>query len=65
MQIFIGAESDFSSQGDVSVIATPYGTADQVLGTLGVIGPTRMDYQRIIPLVSFTAQVLSRALEEP
>jgi heat-inducible transcriptional repressor len=65
MQIFIGAESDFSSQGDVSVIATPYGNADHVLGTLGVIGPTRMDYQRIIPLVSFTAQVLSRALEEP
>ncbi len=64
MQIFIGAESEFSSQGDVSVIATPYASGDTVLGTVGVIGPTRMDYQRIIPLVNFTAQVLSKALGE-
>jgi heat-inducible transcriptional repressor len=64
MQIFIGAESDFSSAGDVSVIASPYGTGDQVLGTVGVIGPTRMNYQRIIPLVNFTAQVLSRLLAQ-
>jgi heat-inducible transcriptional repressor len=64
MQIFIGAESEFSSQGDVSVIATPYTSGDTVLGTVGVIGPTRMDYQRIIPLVNFTAQVLSKALGE-
>jgi heat-inducible transcriptional repressor len=62
MQIFIGAESEFSSAGDVSVIASPYGTGDQVLGTVGVIGPTRMNYQRVIPLVNFTAQVLSRLL---
>lgn len=63
MQIFIGAESEFSSAGEVSVIATPYGTGEQVLGTLGVIGPTRMNYQRIIPLVNFTASVLSKALK--
>lgn len=63
MQIFIGAESDFSSAGEVSVIATPYRTQEQVLGTLGVIGPTRMDYRRVIPLVKLTAEVLSRALE--
>ncbi len=64
MQIFIGAESEFSSAGDVSVIASPYGTGEQVLGTVGVIGPTRMNYQRVIPLVNFTAQVLSKALEK-
>jgi len=63
LQIFIGAESDFSSQGEVSVIASPYGRGEQVLGTVGVIGPTRMNYQRIIPLVNFTASALSRALE--
>jgi heat-inducible transcriptional repressor len=63
LQIFIGAESDFSAQGEVSVIASPYGRGDQVLGTVGVIGPTRMNYQRIIPLVNFTASALSRALE--
>ena len=63
MQIFIGAESDFSSAGEVSVIATPYGTQEQLLGSVGVIGPTRMNYQRVIPLVKLTAEVLSRALE--
>lgn len=63
MQIFIGAESEFSSQGDVSVIVSPYGPPETVVGTVGVIGPTRMNYQRVIPLVNFTAQVLSRALE--
>jgi heat-inducible transcriptional repressor len=64
MQIFIGAESDFSAQGDVTVIATPYGPPDSLLGTVGVIGPTRLDYRRVIPLVNFTAQVLSRVMEE-
>ncbi len=64
MQIFIGAESDFSAAGDVTVIASPYGNQEQVLGTVGVIGPTRMDYRRVIPLVNFTAQVLSRVLEK-
>ncbi|HZH02378.1 MAG TPA: heat-inducible transcriptional repressor HrcA, partial [Myxococcaceae bacterium] len=63
LQIFIGAESEFSSAGEVSVIASPYGTQDRVFGAVGVIGPTRMDYQRVIPLVNFTAQVLSRVLE--
>jgi heat-inducible transcriptional repressor len=64
MQIFIGAESEFSSQGAVSVIARPFGTGDTVLGTVGVIGPTRMDYGRVFPLVNFTASVLARALED-
>ncbi len=59
MQIFIGAESDFSAQGDVSVIASPVESAQGVVGTVGVIGPTRMDYQRVIPLVRFTAQALA------
>lgn len=63
MQIFIGTESEFSSAGDVTVIASPYGaTGSEVLGAVGVIGPTRMNYQRVIPLVNFTAQVLSRVL---
>jgi heat-inducible transcriptional repressor len=64
MHVFIGAESEFSAAGDVSVIASPYGSHEQVLGTVGVIGPTRMDYRRVIPLVNFTAQVLSRVLEK-
>lgn len=64
LRIFIGAESDFSSAGEVSVIASPYGQGETVLGTVGVIGPTRMNYQRIIPLVNFTAHALSKALGE-
>jgi heat-inducible transcriptional repressor len=62
MQIYIGAESDFSSAGDVAIIASPYGGPQRVLGTVGVIGPVRMNYQRVIPLVQFTAQVLSKVL---
>lgn len=64
IRVFIGAESELGAGTEVSVVASPYGTKDQVLGAVGVIGPTRMDYQRVIPLVGFTARVLSRALEE-
>jgi heat-inducible transcriptional repressor len=68
VQIFIGAESELASMPDVSVVAAPYGRGDQVLGTLAVIGPTRMKYERVIPLVDLTAREISRALsggEEP
>jgi heat-inducible transcriptional repressor len=64
LQIFIGAESEFSAPGELTVIASPYGSREQVLGSVGVIGPTRMNYQRVIPLVNFTAQVLSRVLNQ-
>lgn len=63
LQIFIGSESTFSATGDVSVVAVPYVRNDVVLGTVGVIGPTRMNYQRVIPLVNFTAQALSQGLQ--
>jgi heat-inducible transcriptional repressor len=62
VQIFIGAESELASMPDVSVVAAPYGRADRVLGTLAVIGPTRMNYARVIPLVDLTAREISRAL---
>jgi heat-inducible transcriptional repressor len=62
VQIFIGAESELASVPDVSVVAAPYGRAGQVLGTLAVIGPTRMNYARVIPLVDLTAREISRAL---
>lgn len=65
MQFFIGAESEFSAQGDVTLIASPYGGLESVLGSVGVIDPTRMNYQRVIPLVSFTARVLSRVFAPP
>lgn len=62
VQIFIGAESEFAAVPDVSVIAAPYGRGGHVLGTLAVIGPTRMNYARVIPLVDLTARQISRAL---
>ena len=62
VQIFIGAESEFAAVPDVSVVAAPYGRGDHVLGTLAVVGPTRMNYARVIPLVDLTARQLSRAL---
>jgi heat-inducible transcriptional repressor len=62
VQIFIGAESEFAAVPDVSVVAAPYGRGDHVLGTLAVVGPTRMNYARVIPLVDFTAREISRAL---
>src|SRR6266536_3162541 len=62
VQIFIGAESELASVPDVSVVAAPYGRGDQVLGTLAVIGPTRMNYARVIPLVDLTAREISRVL---
>jgi heat-inducible transcriptional repressor len=62
VQIFIGAESEFAAVPDVSVVAAPYGRGDHVLGTLAVVGPTRMNYARVIPLVDLTARQISRAL---
>jgi heat-inducible transcriptional repressor len=62
VQIFIGAESELASVPDVSVVAAPYGRGEKVLGTLAVIGPTRMNYARVIPLVDLTAKEISRAL---
>jgi heat-inducible transcriptional repressor len=62
VQIFIGAESEFATVPDVSVVAAPYGRGGRVLGTLAVVGPTRMNYARVIPLVDLTARELSRAL---
>jgi len=64
VQIFIGAESAFALAPDVSVVAAPYGRGDHVLGTLAVIGPTRMNYARVIPLVDLTAREISRVLSE-
>jgi heat-inducible transcriptional repressor len=62
VQIFIGAESGLSAVPDVSVVAAPYRRGGRVLGALAVIGPTRMNYARVIPLVDLTAREISRAL---
>jgi len=62
VQIFIGGESGVSAPDDVSVVTSPYKVDGEVVGTVGVIGPTRMAYDRVIPIVDITAKLLSSAL---
>ncbi len=64
VRLFIGEESGFAALDSCSVIAAPYGVEGRILGVLGVIGPTRMAYQRVIPVVQATAQILSGALNQ-
>ncbi|RVT94264.1 heat-inducible transcriptional repressor HrcA [Sphingomonas crocodyli] len=63
MKIFIGAENKLFSLSGSSVIAAPYrGVDGRVVGVVGVIGPTRLNYARIVPMVDFTAQALTRMM---
>ncbi|MBK1691491.1 heat-inducible transcriptional repressor HrcA [Ectothiorhodospira mobilis] len=62
VQIFIGQESGHEVLDDCSVVTAPYQVDGQVLGVLGVIGPTRMAYERVIPVVDVTAKLLGAAL---
>ena len=64
LQIFIGEESGFEVLDDCSVITAPYEREGEVLGVLGVIGPTRMAYDRVIPIVDVTARLLGAALNQ-
>ncbi len=65
IQLFIGDESGYELLGDYSVVTAPYRVNGRVAGVLGVIGPTRMAYQTVIPIVDVTARVLGAALEHP
>jgi heat-inducible transcriptional repressor len=62
VQIFIGHESGYQILDDCSVVTAPYADGDAVVGVLGVIGPTRMAYERVIPIVEMTAKLLGAAL---
>jgi heat-inducible transcriptional repressor len=62
VQIFIGMENPQAELQDCSVITAQYGRDNNLLGAIGVIGPTRMDYPRVIPIIDYTAKVLSQAL---
>jgi heat-inducible transcriptional repressor len=64
VQIYIGGESQLVPMDDMTVITAPYTVDGEVVGTLGVIGPTRMAYERVIPLVDITARLLSNALSQ-
>jgi len=62
IQIFIGQESGYRILDDISVVTAPYLLDNQVVGVLGIIGPTRMAYERVIPIVDVTAKLLGSAL---
>jgi heat-inducible transcriptional repressor len=64
VRVLIGDDSDLTSELDFSLVASSYGVDDQPLGTLGIFGPSRMEYQKVIPLVHYLGQTLSRALSE-
>ena len=63
VQIFIGQESGYQLLDECSIVAAPYTTEDDTMGVLGVIGPTRMAYERVIPIVDMTAKLLGSALK--
>lgn len=64
VQIFIGGESQLVPMDEMSVVTAPYEVNGKIVGTLGVIGPTRMAYERVIPIVDITAKLLSNALSQ-
>ena len=64
VQIFIGGESNLVPMDEMSVVTAPYAVNGRIVGTLGVIGPTRMAYERVIPIVDITSRLLSNALSQ-
>lgn len=64
IQVFIGSENAFWGINDCSLVITNYKRGSQVLGALGIIGPTRMEYSKVIPLVEYTARWLSQVLAQ-
>lgn len=64
VKIYIGGESELVPMEELSIIAAPYEVDGKIVGTLGVIGPTRMAYQRMIPIVDITAKLVSSALNQ-
>lgn len=62
VHVFIGGESGIATLDECSVVTAPYEVDGQIVGTLGVIGPTRMAYERVIPIVDITAKLLSSIL---
>ena len=64
VKIFIGGESTRVPLDEWSMVTAPYEVDGQVVGTVGVIGPTRMAYERVIPIVDVTARLMSTALSQ-
>jgi heat-inducible transcriptional repressor len=65
VRIFIGGESQVVPYEELSIVTAPYVADGQVVGTLGVIGPQRMPYDRMIQIVDITAKLVGNALSQP
>ena len=64
VRVFIGEESGYQILDDCSVVTAPYHLDDDTIGVLGVIGPTRMAYDRVVPIVDITARLLELGAEQ-
>ncbi|HXU46478.1 MAG TPA: heat-inducible transcriptional repressor HrcA [Thermoanaerobaculia bacterium] len=64
VRVWIGEDTDLTSELDFSLVATTYGFGERPLGALGILGPSRMEYEKVIPLVDYLGEALSRALAE-
>ena len=65
VRIFIGSENKLFSLSGSSLVVAPYMNADRkIIGAVGVIGPTRLNYGRIVPIVDYTAQLVGRLMTE-
>jgi heat-inducible transcriptional repressor len=62
VHIFVGSESGLAGLDECSVVSAPYASDGQVIGTLAVVGPKRMNYEKVIPIVDITAKLVSNAL---
>ena len=62
VRIYIGGENQAMPVDELSVVSAPYAVNGQIVGTLGVIGPTRMPYQRMIEIVDITSRMIGNAL---
>ena len=64
VHIFVGNESGLVGLDECSVVSAPYAANGQIVGTLAVVGPKRMNYERVVPIVDITAKLLSNALSQ-
>ena len=64
VHIFVGNESGLAGLNECSVVSAPYTSDGQIIGTLAVVGPKRMNYERVVPIVDITAKLLSNALSQ-
>lgn len=62
VRVFLGHDSELTAELELGLVSTTYGAGDKALGTIGILGPARMEYPRIVPLVRYLGDVLSRAL---